>query len=266
VVVVTLVVVVPVSRDHLLIPDPHSHYQHHNRRAEWVGKLILDTKPDVVMVGGDLADMPSLSGYDKGKKSFQGRTYRADIDSALDFNDRLWSTVKSAKKRLPERHILIGNHERRIDKAIDVQPELDGAISMKDLRYEDYYDVITPYNGRSPGVVNIDGVNYAHFFISGVMGKPIGGIRPAYSIVSKRHESCTAFDLHLVDYFVDNAVAGRKIQGLVAGCFQDYDADWAGEANHLWWRGVVIARNVENGNYDPQFISLDNLRKEYGER
>lgn len=252
------------SRTHVVIPDPHAHYQHHNRRAEWAGKLIADIKPDVVVVGGDLADMPSLSGYDKGKKSFQGRTYRADIDAAHDFNDRLWSPVRKTKKKQPEKHVIIGNHEWRIPKAINLQPELEGTISLKDLEYEYWYDEVTSYyNTRDPGVVNIDGINYAHFFVSGVMGKPIGGQRPASAILAKRHESCTAFDLHLVDYFVDNTVSG-KIQGLVAGCFQDYDSDWAGQANKLWWRGLIVKRNVENGNYDPQFISLENLRKEYG--
>jgi hypothetical protein len=206
--------------------------------------------------------MPSLSSYDKGRKSFQGRTYRADIDSGIDFNERLWGTVRSAKKRLPERYFLEGNHEHRIAKAIDLQPELEGAIGLDDLKIKEFYDHFVPYDGRSPGCVNIDGINYAHFFVSGVMGKSIGGVRPAYSILTKRHQSCTAGDLHLLDYFIDSTVTG-KIQGLVAGCFQDFPSDWAGFANHLWWRGVVIKRNVEGGNYDPQFVSIAALKKEY---
>jgi hypothetical protein len=81
---------------HLVIPDPHAHFQHHNKRAEWLGKLILDIKPDAVINIGDTWDMPSLSHYDKGRKGFQGRTYRADIDAGIDFNDRLWSTVNNS--------------------------------------------------------------------------------------------------------------------------------------------------------------------------
>jgi hypothetical protein len=206
--------------------------------------------------------MPSLSLYDKGRKSFQGRTYSADIAAGLDFNDRLWSTVRAAKRKLPETYFLEGNHEHRIPRAVDMQPELDGAIGLDDLQLKEWYDHFIPYNGRSPGTVNIDGINYGHFFVSGVMGKAIGGIRPAYSILSKRHQSCTAGDLHLLDYFIDNTIDG-KIQGLVAGCYQDYDSDWAGFANHLWWRGVIVKRNVEGGNYDPTFISIDALKKEY---
>lgn len=252
------------SKKHLIIPDPHAHPKFHNKRAEWVGKLINDIKPDVVICLGDLADMPSLSSYDRGTKAFQGRNYRADIDAALDFNDRLWSTVRKSKRKLPHRVILEGNHEHRITKAINLQPEIEGALSFDDLEYERYYDETIRYNGRSPGVTSIDGISYAHFFISGVMGKSIGGAHPAYSILAKGHGSATAGDLHLLSYECQTGIGGKRLQGLVAGCFQDYDADWAGEANKLWWRGCVVKNNVENGNYDPEFISLARLKKEYG--
>lgn len=252
------------SKTHLIIPDSHAHPKHHNKRAEWLGKLINDIKPDVVVHLGDSADMPSLSSYDRGTKAFQGRNYRADIDAHLDFNDRLWDTVRSAKRKLPVRYFFEGNHEHRIKKAINLQPELEGAISFDDLELTRYYDEVIEYNGRSPGVHQIDGVQYAHFFISGVMGKSIGGAHPAYSILAKGHGSATAGDLHLLSYECQTGIGGRRLQGLVAGCYQDYDADWAGEANKLWWRGVVVKRNVENGNYDPSFISLAALKKEYG--
>ncbi len=251
------------TKTHLIIPDSHAHPAHHNKRAEYLGHLINDIKPDVVIHLGDSADMPSLSSYDRGTKAFQGRNYRADINAHLDFNERLWGVVRSAKKRLPHRYFFEGNHEHRIKKAINLQPELEGAISFDDLELGRYYDEVIEYNGRSPGVASIDGVSYAHFFISGVMGKSIGGAHPAYSILAKGHGSATAGDLHLLSYECQTGIGGRRLQGLVAGCYQDYNADWAGEANKLWWRGVVVKRNVENGNYDPQFISLDALKKEY---
>ena len=81
---------------------------------------------------------------------------------------------------------------------------------------------------------------------------------------NKGHGSATAGDLHLLSYEVQTGIGGRRIQGLVAGCYQDHDADWAGEANRLWWRGVVIKRNVSDGNYDPEFVSIDRIKKVYG--
>lgn len=249
---------------HLVIPDTHAHFQHHNKRAEYLGRLINDLKPDVVINLGDSADMPSLSGFDKGTRAAIGRTYRADIDAHLDFNYRLWDTVKASKRKLPRRIILEGNHEHRIVKAINLQPELEGAISPNDLRMLDFYDEYIEYNGRSPGVITIDEINYSHFFISGVMGKPIGGAHAAYAILQKGHGSSTAGDLHLLSYDVQTGIGGKRLHGLVAGCYQDYDAEWAGEANRLWWRGVVFKDNVDKGTYDPRFISIESLKKAYG--
>jgi hypothetical protein len=248
---------------HLIIPDSHAHYQHHNKRAEWLGRLINDVKPDVVIHIGDSADMPSLSSYDRGKKSFQGRTYRADIDSHLDFQSRLWDTVRATKKRLPRRVFCIGNHEQRIHKAIDVQPELEGVIGFGDLQLEDFYDEVIPYDGLTPGVINIDGVHYAHYHVSGVMGKPIAGVHSAYSLTAKRFVSCTAGHSHLADLNFQTNGDGKKVIGCLVGSYMDYHSDWAGSASDYWWSGVVVKRNVVNGMYDPQFISLESIKREY---
>lgn len=252
------------ARTHLVIPDSHAHPAHHNKRAEWLGKLITDIKPDVVINIGDVADMPSLSAFDKGTKGFIGRNYKADVNAAVDFEDRLWSTVKKQKKRLPLRIKLHGNHEHRIAKAINSSPELDGAISFSDLQESHYYDTVIPYNGNTPGVIEVDGVHYAHYFVSGVMGRPVGGEHPAYSLITKEFTSCTQGHIHTMDFSERTSVSGKKVYGCVVGVFQDYDSDWAGECNKLWWRGVVIKRGVENGQYDPEFISLRRLEKEYG--
>ena len=96
------------------------------------------------------------------------------------------------------------------------------------------------------------------------MGRSIGGEHPAYSILTKQFSSGTCGHSHLFDFCVRTDNDGTKVMGMHCGVYQDYDADWAGECNKLWSRGVVIKRNVENGCYDPQFVSLAALRKAYG--
>jgi hypothetical protein len=69
---------------HLVIPDQHAHPDFHNKRADWLGQLIKELRPDVVINIGDAADMPSLSSYDKGTKGFQGRkSWRATMSGEL---------------------------------------------------------------------------------------------------------------------------------------------------------------------------------------
>lgn len=251
---------------HLVVPDPHAHYQHNNLRALWLGELINDIKPDRVIVLGDVADMPSLSSYDKGKRAFQGRTYSQDMQAHGDFQEKLWSTVRRAKRKLPHSVVLHGNHEQRIERAIEVQAELEGVISYEDLELDHWYDEVVPYTGATPGSIALDGVHYAHYFVAGISGRPISGEHSAYSLLSKLHASCVVGHSHLMDHCVRTRADGQKIMGLVAGCYQDWEAGFAGEANKLWWRGVCVLNNVEDGCYDLQTISLESLRKEYGSR
>lgn len=251
------------SKKYVVIPDQHATPKQNNDRARWVGEFIKDTKPDVVVNMGDMADMSSLCSYDKGKKSFQGRTYQADINSHIDFQEKLWQPVKKAKKKLPRRITLIGNHEERIARAIENQSELDGVIGYDDLELREWYDTIVPYNGSTPGAIILDGITFAHYIISGISGRPISGEHHAHSLLTKTHSSCVVAHSHLFDYCQRTRADGTKIKAVVAGCLIDYPMDFAGNACGLWDSGVVVLHNVDRGNFDLQWISLNRLKEEY---
>lgn len=250
-------------KSHLVISDQHAHPDFSNERANWLSQLIIDLKPDVVINIGDAADMPSLSSYDKGKRSFQGRSYAKDIEAHLDFQERVWEPIRARKKKLPYRVVIEGNHEHRIEKALDLSPELEGTIGFDDFEFDLFYDDVVRYNGETPGAIEIDGITYSHYFVSGTLGRPIGGDNIASSILSKRYSSSTCGHSHLVDHAVRTGHHGRKIMSSVVGVYQDYDAPWAGLTNDLWWRGLLFKDNVENGVYDARFISLNTIRKAY---
>lgn len=255
------------TKDILLISDQHAHPDFHNDRADWLGAYIADAKPDIVINMGDAADMASLSDFDKGKASFHGRKYEADIDSHLDFQERLWEPMRRTKRKMPYRVVLHGNHENRLRKVIEYDPHLCGdrfGVSFRNYDFGSYYNEIVPYEGQTPGVYTCEGVSFAHYMVSGLMGRPISGEHHAHSLISKQHSSCVVAHSHTVDYAVRTDIYGNHIQGLVCGVYQDYDSPWAGVCNRLWWRGTVHLRNVEGGNFDPQFISLGALRREYG--
>lgn len=249
---------------HLVIPDPHAHPEFNNARFDWLAGLIKDVKPDVVINLGDHFDMPSLSGYDKGTKGFEGRRVLKDLNAGLEAHERMWGPVKRSKKKLPRRIVLEGNHEHRLKRAVNSSPELEGVLSFDSFGFRDFYDDVVEYNGGTPGVIEVDGIHYAHFFISGVLGRPISGEHPAYSLLTKQFVSCTAGHVHTTDYCVRTTVTGQRVHGLISGVYQDYHSDWAGESNKLWWKGVVVKRNVEGGTYDPQWISIEELKREYG--
>lgn len=256
------------GKDYLIVPDSHAHPNHNNDRADWLGKFILDRKPDVVVNIGDTFDMPSLSNYDKGKASFHGNSYEKDINSGLDFLDRMWHPIRRAKRKRPKSVFLVGNHEQRLTKVLEYDPHLAGdrfGVSWSNYQLEDYHHEVVHYEGQTPGIFTSDGISFAHYFVSGLMGRPIGGEHHASSLLAKNYHSCVCGHSHAVDWSVKSSSNGKKIMGLVAGVYQDYDSGWAGNINNLWWPGIVYLRGVSEGTYDPEFISIEALRGEYSE-
>jgi hypothetical protein len=256
------------GKDYLVVPDQHSHPDHNNDRADWLGQFIKDRKPDVVVNMGDCWDLPSLSSFDKGKASFNGASYERDINAGLDFQDRMWHPIKQSKKKQPRKVFLEGNHCHRIKKVLEYEPHLAGeryGISYSNLQLKEYYHDIVYYEGQTPGIITLDGISFAHFFVSGLMGRPIGGEHHAASLLAKNYSSCVAAHSHTVDWAVRSGSNGKTIMGLVAGVYQDYNSGWAGMCNNLWWQGLVYLKNVEDGVYEPEFISMESLRKEYGQ-
>ena len=111
---------------HLYFTDVHTQPGISNRRASWLSKLIIDVKPDVVINGGDQPDLYSLNSYDKGKGSFHGASYQADIESSLDFDAKLFEPIRKRKKKRPRFVYTVGNHCQRIEKVINQEPHLAG--------------------------------------------------------------------------------------------------------------------------------------------
>lgn len=254
------------TRTHVIIPDSHANPEFNNRRFDYIGRYLLDTKPDVVINMGDLADMSSLSSYDKGKKEFKSRRYNEDIAAAVDAQDRMWHSLKKQKKRMPKRYQLVGNHEYRIARAINHDTVLEGTIGLKDLQFEYYNDVVVGYDGDTPGTVLINGVLYSHYFLTGLSSNSVGGENPASSILGKKFVSATQAHSHIWDFSIRTNGKGQKLCGLVAGVYQDWRAPFAGQSNDLWTSGITVCHNVDNGWYEVQFISLESLKREYGGR
>ena len=79
----------------VVIPDAHARPGVPNDRFTWLGEYLLDLRlsnPEAsikVIDLGDWEDMPSLSSYDIGKKSYEGRRYLADVAAGIDARKRV---------------------------------------------------------------------------------------------------------------------------------------------------------------------------------
>jgi hypothetical protein len=242
-------------RRHIVIPDVQAKDGVPLDHLEWAGRYIADMQPDVVVCLGDFADLPSLSAYDKGKKTFEGRRYKKDVEASKDAMRRLMAPINAMHKK-PELHLTLGNHEERILRAIENEAILDGVISIDDLGYEQAGWNVYPY--LHP--VEIDGVNYAHYFVSGVMSRPVASAR---ALVAKNHVTCVQGHVQKCDLHRETRVDGKAVWGVFASCFYQHDEDYLGAQNRAYWRGIWVFNEVNDGDIQPMMVSLDYLKRRY---
>ena len=239
-----------------------------NTRFEWLGDLIYDIKPDYVVDLGDGADIKSLNSYDtRYPKAIVAQNYEEDINCYNDAQERLRKKFKVMKKKRPAFYGFEGNHENRIKKAIAHDPRLEGSkygISFKHLNTETWFDEYHEYTNSAPAIADYDGVSYAHYIASGNYGTALSGLHHAYGLIQKRHCSTTVGHSHKRSMFFKDDANPHPSIGLVAGCFKGAEETWAGQSNNEWWKGVIIKRNIKDGYYEPEFVSLGRLREVYG--
>lgn len=224
----------------------------------WCGRYLADKQPDVIVQAGDFADMPSLSEYDKGKKSYEGRRYRKDIDSVRTGMDRLLAPIQAKRRYKPRLILTLGNHENRIERAVDQDAKLEGTIGITDLGYQDAGWKVVPYLK----VATINGVHFSHFFPSGIMGRPCISAR---KIISTYHASCVAGHQQGLDVAGPVFRAdGSRITAIIAGSFYSHHETYLTPLADNHWRGIVMLHEVHNGNFDPMFVSMLFLKKRFG--
>lgn len=257
-----------VPRDHLIIPDDHAHPGDNFRRYEWLGQYIMDTRPEVIIKLGDSWDMESLCSYDKGKKDFVFKNVEADIKAGHKSEQILYKPLvefnkqQSRNKKKQYNPIVVkilGNHEYRVKRLLDYEPRWEGTISMDSFKTKQpVKETVVPFLE----FIVIDGVAYSHYFVSGAMGRPFASAR---AMLAKRAMSTTMGHTHIYDTATITKPTGGQIRGLVAGSFHDPDHEsFAGpQVDQIWWNGIVHKRDVFDGDYDLEEISVKRLQKMY---
>lgn len=252
-------------RRHIVIPDTQIKPGVPTEHIGWITNYIIEKKPDVLVIIGDWADMASLSSYDVGTKSFEGRKYRDDILVANDALQTLGSAIEREQKRCEDRHlrrwplrkvVTLGNHEDRITRAIEKDRKLEGLISTKDLMFDQFGFEVYPFLKPVP----IDGVVYSHFFASGVLGRPITTAR---ALLTKLHQSCFAGHQQGRDIAYGKRADGSRITGIICGSCYLHDEGYLNPQTNNVWRGIYMLNEVDNGSFDECPVSLNFLREKY---
>lgn len=250
---------------HLVIPDVQFRDGDNSDFLRCIGRYIVKKQPDVVVNLGDFADMPSLSSYDVGKKAFEGKRYTKDIaatkeamaallEPLVEFNKQ--AKVNKQKQYKPRKVLTLGNHENRINKAVNNDAKLEGVLSTKDLNYEKDWEVHDFLE-----VVVIDGIAYSHYFTSGALGRPCAS---AAAMLSKKHQSCIAGHQQGLQIAMGNRADGSPITSIIAGSCYEHDEDYMGPQGNKHWRGILMLHEVKDGAFDVMPVSLKYLKSKYG--
>lgn len=245
-------------RRHLLIPDTQVKKGVSTDHMDWIGAAIQKYKPNSVIHLGDHWDCPSLSAWDaKGSLSKEGARYEDDIQSGNEALDRLHKAMGDFKG---QKVILRGNHEHRIQRAIEQEPRFVGTIGEHHFNDKRLGWEIVPYFHGSPGTKVIDGVTYAHFFANPMTGKAIAG-----TITNRLAKIGTTFvQGHAQGLLQGNVqyATGVVRHGIVAGSAYIHDEEYKGHAN-AHWRGIVVLNEVKNGQFCEMPLTLDYLCREF---
>lgn len=252
-----------VGPDHVWIPDTQIKPDVPIDHIGWAGDYIRETKPDRVIIGGDWWDFPALSYFDEGKKAGEGRRVSDDIEAGNAGMALLDRKMRgNSKTYSPGRDFIEGNHEVRLDTAINNNPKLEGTLSKSDLAITKhgfaFHEFLKP--------IERDGITYMHYCPIGPSGRtgPSKNGAPSARIQIQRMMRTTVCGHRQGKDLAELYTPGRIIRGVIAGSFYQHEEGYLSRAGETYWRGILRFRNIRNGNFELEEISLDDLRARYG--
>ncbi|MES2950301.1 MAG: metallophosphoesterase [Pseudomonadota bacterium] len=253
------------SKKILVLPDVQAKHGNDFTYLKRIGTYMLEKKPEIVVCIGDFADLESLSSYDKGKKSFEGRRYKRDVEASKeamraflepmnDYNER----ARRFKEKLyrPRMVMTLGNHEHRISRATEDSPQFDGLLSVDALEYKEFGWEVYPFLQ----VVVIDGIAFSHYFGTGVMGRPASTAAAQLRVANM---SCFAGHQQGKQIHYGKRADGSIITSIISGSCYEHEESYLGAQGNSHWRGFWMLNDINNGAFDEMPVSLSYINKKY---
>jgi hypothetical protein len=242
---------------HVFIPDTQVKPGVPTVHLEWIGSYIADSfenRDDVkLIIAGDWWDMPSLSSYDVGTARLEGVRVAEDILAGNDAFSRFDSLIP--KKKTWEYHFLFGNHEQRIERAVNMNAQLEGLLGYhlldtKDWQRHDYQQI-----------VDIDGVWYSHVFVNPMTGRPYGGQSMDALLKTVGHSFTQG---HRQGFWYGLRYVGdHSMHACICGAAYLHTEDYKGYQGNAHYRGIIVKNEVQRGAYSIMDVSLDFLCRRF---
>ena len=229
-----------------------------------IGNYIASKKPNVIVNIGDFWDFPSLSSYDKGKLSFEGRRLKEDIEVGNRGMDLLLAPIKKEQERLkvnkkrqwhPRMIFITGNHENRCSRVAVNNPEFEGFIGEHLLNLGDWEvsEFLKP--------VDVNGIWFSHYLQNQLTGKPLGG--SALNMLKTVGQSFVVGHRQVLDIAVRPVLSGDLQIGIICGACYLHKEEYMGYTGNNHFRGITLLHNVIDGFGNPSFVDTQYLVDNY---
>lgn len=241
-----------------VIPDLQVRPRAPLHHCTWISRYLAGKNPDVVVMLGDLWDMSSLSSYDKGKRTAEGRRVNLDFAAGVEALTKLTASLPRTARKI----FLEGNHEERIRRYSQDNPAIDTLPSVRDAVHSlgwEFHPYLKP--------VRVGGVAFAHNFPKNAQGRVSRqalsmGPPSAIAMVKANMESCVMGHRQGLETAI--YCAGRRTyRGIIAGSAYPQSEAYLGP-EQTYWRGILILNEVRNGNFNLMEVSLDYLKRRFG--
>ena len=240
---------------HIVIPDVQCKPGVRLDHLTWIGKYIAEKQPNTIICIGDFADMEALSKYDVGTIRGENKRLKRDLATAREAMNLLMAPIRAVDGYAPDLHLTMGNHEERLDRFANEHPYLEEVVGTHMLNYEEWGWTVHPF--LKP--VTIDGVDYAHYFVSGEKGLAVSSAsamrlkrRQRSAIMGHNQKTDVAFDPLSHQWYI------------FCGLCCQHDERYLGPQGNHHRRQILVLHEVEEGRFDPMFVSLRFLEKAYG--
>ena len=243
----------------LVIADTQAKSEESLEYLLWIGHYIAEKQPDIIVHIGDHYDFPSLSSYDKGKSSAEGKRLVKDIEAGNIGFEYLNMAMQKHKKYNPRKIFCLGNHEHRLDRYIDDNPELIGTLGTDFLPFDKYGWEVHPF--LKP--VEVNGIFFVHYLANPMSGKPYNG--SAMNILKTVGRSFVVGHKQCLDIAIRPTIDGKQQIGIVNGACYDFDEGYKGYSGNNHFRGLTVLHECHEGFACPSFVSLDYMKEKYYE-
>lgn len=256
----------PVGPRHMYIPDTQVKPDVPTDHIQWAARYAATKLPARIIIGGDWADMPSLSSYDRGKRSAEGRRVLEDIDAANAALDLFEKELRRHAPRSyrPLKYVTLGNHEERIERAVEEDARMEGILSMDSLNFKEHGWQVVPF--LKP--IELDSIVYSHYFplnATGRVSNSKNGCPSALAQVRRVMKSCVAGHRQGLDYALHHTPYATH-RGIIAGSFYQHEEKYLTAMGTNYWRGILIFNDVDvkTGEFSLMEIDMKYLERRFG--